>query len=172
MTRQRVAQRDAAGHPIGGVLVAGLGSRYRHDDAAGIEVAERAAHGTDRPIDVVALADPVDLLGLWDHTGVVIVVDAVRTGTPPGTVQVVELGPRGEPAGGDDRRRMTSHGMGLARVLQVARAVGSAPLRVVVVAIEGADFGRGEGLSPPVDAAVPEALRQVVRLAEEANPCV
>ena len=69
------------------------------------------------------------------------------------------------------RRSTSTHGIGLAGVLRLARAVGHAPGRVVVVGIEGDDFGRGPGLSPAVDAAVPGAVRRVVELISEVRPC-
>jgi Ni,Fe-hydrogenase maturation factor len=42
---------------------------------------------------------------------------------------------------------------------------------VVVVGIEGDDFGKGKGLSPAVTAAVPLAVGKVVELIEEAQRC-
>ena len=42
---------------------------------------------------------------------------------------------------------------------------------VVVVGIEGVDFGWGTGLSPTVSAAVPRAVDRVLDLIGEAHSC-
>ena len=65
----------------------------------------------------------------------------------------------------------STHGISLAGVLRLARAVGRAPARVVVVGIEGDDFGKGTGLSPAVHAAVPVAVGKVLELIEEPQAC-
>ena len=92
----------------------------------------------------------------------------MHSGAEPGTVRLIEVGaaPKGE-SGGDPAGTTSTHGIGLAGVLRLARAVGSAPKRVVVVGIEGDDFGQGTGLSPAVDRALPHAARHVMELIEE-----
>jgi hydrogenase maturation protease len=57
----------------------------------------------------------------------------------------------------------------VAGAFRLAQAVGNAPKRVVVVGIEGQDFGQGEGLSPAVARAVEDAARHVVELIEEVH---
>lgn len=154
------------------VVVAGLGSEYRRDDGAGLLVAARAVEEAGVGRDIGPMTDPLDLLGVWDGAGLAVVVDAVRSGAAPGTVHVVELT---DGAGGgvpaDRSATTTTHGIGLASVLRLARAVGNAPDRVVVVGVEGEDFGRGTGLSPAVGAALPAAVRRVVDLISEIRTC-
>ncbi len=151
------------------VVVAGLGSEYRRDDGAGPLVAARAVEEAGTGRDVGPITDPLDLLGVWDGADLAVVVDAVRSGAVPGTVHVVELEGGGLPSG---RSGTTStHGIGLAGVVRLSRAVGAAPRRVVVVGIEGEDFGRGTGLSPAVEAALPGAVDRIVDLIGEGRPC-
>ncbi len=154
------------------VVVAGLGSEYRCDDAAGPLVAARAAQAAGLAEAVGPLGDPLDLLGTWDGADLAIVVDAVRSGRPPGTLRVLEL--TGAPSGHVTEEAGTAtstHGIGLASVLRLARAIGSAPARVVVVGIEGEAFGLGTTLSPAVAAAVGPAVRRVVELIDEVRTC-
>ena len=84
-------------------------------------------------------------------------------------VQLVDLG-AGEDAG-SSAGPMSSHGMDLPRVLRLARAMGHAPRRVVVVGIEGENFADGVGLSPAVALAVSEAGELVIRVIDEAASC-
>ena len=152
-----------------GVVLAGIGSLDRRDDGVGPVVAALAAAQLGTASDVGPVAEPLDLLGRWDDASLAVVVDAVRSSRPAGTVSLVELRPDGAGAAGPAGTGLSSgatstHGLGLARVLRLAVAVGSAPARVVVVGIDGEDFGRGTGFSPSVAAAVPEALRRVVSL--------
>ena len=121
--------------------------------------------------DLGPIADPLDLLGLWDDADLAVVIDAVRTGAEPGTVPAHRAGHRdaGDPGGPGPSGGTSTHGIGLAGVLRLARAVGSCPERVVVVGIEGDDFGQGEGLTPRSPRAVPHAARHVDRIDDGAD---
>jgi hydrogenase maturation protease len=157
------------------VVIAGFGSEYRGDDGVGPLVAARAAAQTRGARDVGPFSDPLDLLGHWNGADLVIVIDAVRSGSQPGIVRVLEIdadGAVGDDEGSGLEQGVTStHGIGLAGVLRLARALGQAPARLVVVGIEGETFGLGDGLSVAVEAAVPEAVLRVVQLIEEVRPC-
>ncbi len=150
------------------VVVAGLGSEFRRDDGAGPAVAARTVEHAPTTCDIGPLVDPLDLLGRWDRADLAIVIDAMRSGATPGTVRVLEL----TGTGVSSSPGVTStHGITLSGVLRLAQAIDQAPRRVVVVGIEGDDFGRGPGLSPAVDAAIPVAVRTVVDLIKEVQPC-
>lgn len=62
------------------------------------------------------------------------------------------------------------HGMDPVRVLRMAAAMGARPRRVLVVGCEpstlGSDDDPAMGLSPPVEAAVDEAIRLIHSLVE------
>lgn len=150
------------------VVVVGMGSEYRRDDGAGPAVADEVVRSREDIARLGPIAEPLDLLGLWDGADLAVVIDAVHSDADPGTVQVIELDHTtdGRPEGGAPGTTST-HGIGLAAVLRLARAVDSAPQRVVVVGIEGDDFGQGTGLTPAVGRAVPHAARHVIELIEE-----
>ena len=148
-----------------GVVVAGLGNEYRRDDGAGPLVAAQVASlGVAR--DIGPIVDPLDLLGRWDRARLAIVIDAIRSASPPGTVQSVEL-----PTSTGARSATSTHGISLPGVMRLAQTLGVAPERIVVVGIEGLDFGRGKGLSPVVDAAIPVAVRKVMDAIAEVSTC-
>jgi len=145
------------------VVVAGMGSAYRRDDGAGPAVADEVARLVSGVTHLGPLADPLDLLGLWDGAELAVVVDAVRSGAEPGTVRVIDLDRAGAGAGAGPGPTST-HGISVAGALRLARAVGNAPRRVVVVGVEGDDFSQGLGLTPAVGRAVPGAARAVAEL--------
>ena len=124
------------------------------------------------------LADPLDLLGHWDGANLAVVVDATRSDLAPGTISRIELedpdptAPADSGSGrGPDLGRSSTHGIGLIGVLRLARAVRQAPLRTVVVGVEGEDFRQGTELSSVVKTAVDKAATCVLELVEEALKC-
>jgi hydrogenase maturation protease len=151
------------------VVLAGIGSPYRRDDAVGQLVVERVASLDIGVADIGPISEPLDLLGLWDGADLAVIVDAVRSGRPPGTVTHLELEPADRaatPGEAAEEQVASTHGIGLAGVVRLAQAVGNAPRRVVLVGIEGQDFGQGIGLSPAVAEALPEAVSRVLHLLE------
>jgi hydrogenase maturation protease len=50
--------------------------------------------------------------------------------------------------------RCSTHALGVAEAIELARALGRLPARLEVYAIEGARFTAGAGLSPAVEQAV------------------
>jgi hydrogenase maturation protease len=157
--------QDVGDRPRPGIIVAGLGNEYRRDDGAGPVTAARiVAHLPAE--DIGPIVDPLDLLGRWDNADLAIVIDAVRSGSTPGSVRVVEL-----PSGDGGHGKTSTHGISLGGVWRLAQAVGRAPTRVIVVGIEGVDFGNGPGLSAAVDAAIPVAVQRAVALIKEVHPC-
>ncbi len=153
------------------IVVAGLGSSYRGDDAVGPLVAALAAAEVAPVVDVGPIEDPLDLLGLFDGVDLAVVVDAVRSGAPVGSVRVFELdfaSSRDDPTA---TATTSTHGIGLVGVVRLARAVGRAPRRLLVVTVEGEVFDLGREMSDAVVAAVPEAVSAVVRLIKEVEAC-
>ena len=157
----------ATGAVAGRPLVVGLGSPDRGDDAVGPVVGRALAAHHLPGVDVVAHEDPTDLVELWSGRELVVVVDAVRSGSEPGTLVVVETGAGGErlPESAWGRTgRGGTHAFGLASAVELARALRRLPRRVVLVGVEARSFDHGAPLSAPVAAAVPAALEAVLAM--------
>lgn len=138
------------------VKVIGVGNRWRGDDAAGLVAAERIRDLAPEGADVVQLeGEPVSLLDAWEGTGAALVVDAVSSGAPPGTVHRVDAltDHLPEPLAGP-----STHTLGLAEAIELARALDRLPARLVVIGIEGERFEAGEGLSAAVEDAIEAAV--------------
>jgi hydrogenase maturation protease len=154
------------------VLVAGIGNIFLGDDAFGVEVAGRLAK-LDLP-DWVAVGDYGTsglhlAYDLADGVELAILVDAVPRGGDPGTVYVIEPEQPVIPAGGVARPAafFDGHGMQPDVVLSLLGSFGAQVGRVLIVGCEPASVEYGMGLSPPVTAAVDEAVRRVVGLIGE-----
>jgi hydrogenase maturation protease len=115
-------------------------------------------------VQVTYCREPVELLDEGLDADIVVVVDAVISGTAAGTIGVREV---------DDRffREWTgtggTHAVGLGTVVDLARVLGRLPRRLVVVGVEVSAFDTGSGLSERVQASVEEAASTVVALVQE-----
>ncbi|HZV51446.1 MAG TPA: hydrogenase maturation protease [Candidatus Dormibacteraeota bacterium] len=151
------------------VLVAGIGNVFLGDDGFGVEVVRRLSERSLPPWAEVADFGirGYDLAyALLEDYAYAVLVDAVPRGEPPGTVFVLEpdLEALPGPASPD------GHAMGPDRVLALVRELGGRPPRLFLVGCEPASLGGEEGamgLSPPVAAAVEEALAAIERLLGE-----
>lgn len=155
-------------HPPARRVVVGLGAPDRGDDAVGPTVArEVAAVLAQRPVpgaEVLEREDPTSLLDVWSGAALTVVCDAVRSGSPPGTLHVVRTGRDLPPLTEGHVQEAGSHDFGLASAVELARALGRLPDQVVVVGVEARSFGWGEPLSRPVADAVPSAVAEVMAL--------
>src|SRR5579859_7417718 len=137
-------------------LVIGIGNTDRGDDAAGLAVvrAVRAALAAVPGAGTVTTAelagDQLGLLSLWTGADEVILVDAVCSGAPPGTVFRFTAD---QPLGHAFSHAGT-HTFSLADVIELARNLDELPPRLAGYGIEGRSFGFGEPMAAPVAAAV------------------
>lgn len=146
--------------PGGRPLIIGLGAEGRGDDGVGLEVA-RSLRGVDGlAADVLeAPGDLTLLLDLWVGRSRVLLIDAVRSGAPAGTVHRWE----GEETASFPRRTdVSSHGLGLAHVLELARSLDRLPEVLVIYGIESLSVGPGGGLSTSVDQAARRARAMIM----------
>lgn len=148
----------------------GVGNEYRRDDGVGPALVARLA-GSAPPGVTLSVVDgePSQLLDAWDGAQLAVVVDAVLCEpSSPGRIHRTTLGDA-HPAG----TSASTHGLGIPDALGLAEALGRAPARLVVFAVEAADLGFGVGLSEPVADAMPELSRLVLdelRASAEGRP--
>lgn len=133
-------------------VVIGIGNPLRGDDAAGVEVVERLRGHVPDGVEVASCdEEPSRLIETWANADAAVIVDAVASGASPGLLHRFDAGETGIPA---HALRSSTHAIGLAETIELARALGKLPPRVLVYGIEGSDFGTGRPLSPEVEAAV------------------
>ena len=154
-------------------VVVGVGNAFRGDDAVGLAVAERLRGLVPTGVAVVSCElEPSRLIEAWEGAETAIAVDAVVSGAEPGSVTRFDASEAEVPA---RAFRSSTHAFGVGEAIELARALGRLPNRVVVYGVEGADFVAGHGLTPPVEAAVERTatavLEDLERLAREEEPC-
>jgi hydrogenase maturation protease len=145
------------------ILVIGLGNPLVTDDSVGLRVAEAL-----KPL----LADRTEVEVSEDYWGGlrlmermvgfdrVVVVDAIRTGAPPGTIHVLL------PDGIATQRSASAHDVNLATALAFGRHA-ELPLpenrHIRLVGIEAEDILTfGEKCTPAVESAIPGAVQAVL----------
>src|SRR5690348_6539769 len=108
----------------------------RRDDAAGLVVARRLlTAGPPEGVEVLAAeGEPIGLLDRFAGRDAVVLVDAMRSGAAPGTVRRVDAS--GGPLPAWLRGSASTHAVALAETIELARALGRLPPRVVVYAVE------------------------------------
>jgi hydrogenase maturation protease len=135
--------------------IIGCGNRHRQDDAAGVLVAERLRE-LGIPAEVQT-GGAFELVESWNGDIDVVLVDAVVTGAPVGTVQMWEGCPPRVPS----RPHFSSHGFGIAEAINLAEILGVLPRRLRVYGIEGSEFADGETVSPEVLGAIEQLAQQI-----------
>ena len=133
---------------MNGVVVIGVGNRYRRDDGAGPAVLDALAVQTRRlqRARLVELdGEPARIVDAWTGADLAVVVDAVRS----------DRRARRERPSNRGRATAPSSAARTVRAREVMRSASgvpsrsgrpstACPTRLVVFGIEGADFGHGE----------------------------
>ena len=157
------------------MLVACFGNVLRADDGVGVVVAERLASeprltGTqvlEVGIGGMRLVQEL-LLGGVD---LLLIVDAVDLGRPPGSVVVQRPDVLDVSTLSSDRRRDALADTHLAtpeRTLMMARGLGVLPAATLIVGVQTSDTDEPrEGLSATTAMAVPVLVEEVIRLIDE-----
>jgi hydrogenase maturation protease len=149
------------------VLVAGVGNVFRGDDGFGVEVARRLCAERLPPgveVEDFGVRGLHLAYRLLDPVRLVLVVDLVSRGGPPGTLYVIE--PLVDP--GIEATPAEAHGLNLPGVLAAVAVLGGTLPPVRVVGCEPSELGERMGLSAPVGAAIGPAVRIVLEMVESA----
>jgi hydrogenase maturation protease len=150
-------------------LVAGCGNDLAGDDALGMTLLSRLAANPRAdclyvPLSGSALA-VLDLFGLADS---MLVLDAVFSGSPAGTIHLLPL-----PGAAVTRRDPGSaHGWSILEAARLAAALGRPVPPIVLLGIEASSVGWGDRISDPVLQAIDACVLHfdaILRLAAPAR---
>jgi hydrogenase maturation protease len=150
------------------IVVIGVGSELRGDDAVGIIIARRVVELGPLPETVSVIeghTGGLDLLFDIEDADRAILIDAVDFGGEPGQIEVFDA----EDADIHLTQRIASlHHVSLADVLELGRTTGI-KTRITIVGLQPADTSLGLGLSEVVAAQVDRAAGIVRGLVETAD---
>jgi hydrogenase maturation protease len=148
------------------VVVVGVGNAYRGDDAVGLTVAELVRGRAEPDVQVrVCEQEPTRLIDAWEGADVAFVVDAVASGAKAGTVHRFDAA---TPLPTRVFGSSSTHALGIADAVELARTLGRLPERTIVYGIEGAHFGAGADVTPEVAAAGTQVAQTIL---EEVAAC-
>jgi hydrogenase maturation protease len=127
------------------MLIFGCGNEDRGDDGAGLMVARRLrALGIDAHNHQ---GDMLSLMDAWRGAAEVVIIDAMVSGRAPGTIAVWNVPGDALPR---DAFRCSTHALGVADAVELARTLGGLPAKLMIYGIEGTRFGRGGTISAEV----------------------
>ena len=137
-------------------LIIGIGNRYRGDDGLGCLIADQLKIAG---VDAVAHdGEPASLIDLWQGRGHVILVDAVSSRAPAGTIHYIDLHAQALP---ERFRSYSTHAFGIAEAVELARVLGKLPQKIVFYGVEGKSFAADTELSATLRQAA-KTLQQII----------
>jgi hydrogenase maturation protease len=140
--------------------VIGVGNPLRGDDAAGLLVARRVRELAGAEMEVVELeGEPARLLDAWEGAELALVVDAVSSGGVPGETMRFDVSEEPLPRAAT---AASTHALGLRDVVELGRALGRLPARLIIFGIEGAGFETGAPPSAAVMSAADVVAEAIV----------
>lgn len=146
-------------------LVIGVGNRDRGDDAIGPVVVDVVRERfDDRYATCVVEGDLSDLSLSWHQDQDVVIVDAMVSGRPAGDVWEFDAL---EEQLRIDSGLLSSHGVGLAEAIELARILDRLPRSLTIIAIEATTFGQFDELTPEVAGAADRVVDRIEKLIDE-----
>ena len=98
------------------------------------------------------------LMGAWRGADLVVLIDTVHSGGKPGAIYRIEAHVEEIPR---SFFHYSTHALSVAEAVELARALGQLPPRLVIYGIEGKNFESDISLSPEIQTAAEEAAPRV-----------
>ena len=149
------------------ILVAGIGNLFLTDDGFGPEVVRRLTSEGESSLPAHVKVVDYGIRGvhlaydLLDGCDALVLVDAVPGGGEPGAVSVLEVDAESLTTARDGDSGLDAHSMDPVAVLSGVTALGGGLPPTYVVGARPVDLSEGIGLSEPMAAAVPVAVKVV-----------
>lgn len=141
------------------ILLIGVGNELRGDDAVGLLIARRIQALNLPGVAVLEWnREASGLMELWQNVSMVLLVDAVCSGNPPGTLHRWDAVGAPLPA---DCFAASSHSLGVAQTVELARVLDRLPPRLIVYGVEAKQFAIQAGLSPELEDGFDAIVQQI-----------
>lgn len=130
------------------ITVVGIGNHFRGDDAVGMLTIKNLTKKVPSNVKAVELVgDQSYLLELMQSSDVMIVVDAVHSSAPAGTIFRIDASEESIPR---DFFTFSTHGIDSMHAIELARSMKLLPKQVIIYGIVGKDFSYSPKLSPQI----------------------
>jgi hydrogenase maturation protease len=140
-------------------LVIGIGNDFRGDDGAGLFVVRKLKELMPINADIFeATGEATELMALWEKRDIVILVDAVFSGSIPGTVYRYDVRKKALPASNFESR--STHAFGVLQAIELAKTLNTLPTKLIIYGIEGDSFELRTEITPEIK----EAAENVIEL--------
>jgi hydrogenase maturation protease len=148
--------------PLHTPLLIGAGNRWRRDDGVGAWLVERLGVRLGTAVETRLLSgEGAGLIDAWQGHATVWLFDAAAPSGRPGRVTRIAAHAQPVPA---ELCHHSTHRFGVGEAIEMARVLGRLPERLELVAVEGLDFGEGEGLSEVLERAAEMQLDELEAL--------
>lgn len=141
-------------------VVIGIGNPYMRDDAVGIHITGELRNrrlGNDVLVYEYHAMD-LSMLSFFRNASKIIIVDALKSGSSPGTVTKYKISQKDGPL----LKLPNLHELQLFDIMDLANHDGLLPSSSIVIGVEPSDCSAGEGLTEKVAASVPVAVSKVI----------
>lgn len=146
-------------------LVIGIGNPYRQDDAVGcVAIQQLRSREIEDATLIESDGEGMSLIESWAVYENVILIDAVCSDGDAGKLYEWKADEEPIPV---QYFKTSTHFVSVSEAIELARVLERLPKNLVVIGIEGEEFGMGEGLSSAVEDAIPKIKRRVAELIEE-----
>ena len=140
------------------ILIIGVGNLYRCDDAVGILIARNLDGRKTALMSVKEQSgEGTSLMEAWKDYNQVLIVDAVSSGSPPGSIHRLDAS-KTIPS---KFFSCSTHNFGVAEAIELARTLNQLPEHLRLYGIEGRSFEHGEILSPELESVVEEVADEI-----------
>ncbi len=161
MRFQHIRSHNETGTPL---QIIGIGNVYRSDDAAGILIARRLKAMRLKNAEVMEHnGEGTTLMDSWKPGGRVVIVDAVSSGAQAGTIHRIDARRQSIPS---HLFSCSTHNLGLAEAVELARSLDRLPLSLEIIGIEGKCFDPGETVSCEVETSMDTVVGEIADLAQ------
>jgi hydrogenase maturation protease len=142
-------------------LIIGVGNSARGDDAAGIAAAEEISKRNIPGVKIaVCGGEAGELLELWKGFDKVILIDAVSGGKNSGTIIRIDASMETVPA--EIFTGISTHNFGVGEAVELARALGELPPKVIIYGITGKNYEIGDEIDGKTALGIEMAAQKII----------
>lgn len=144
------------------ILVIGIGNEYRSDDGVGLAIVRALKKKNLSNTKLIESGDDsLNLIDTWKEAKLVILVDAVSSGSKPGTIFCYNALTETIPT---QLSFHSTHALSVTEIIVLGHTLHQLPPNLLLFGIEGKHYSSGTHMSPEVENAIPEVIKEVTRV--------